>query len=244
MIDSHCHLDAFSKIELDKIIEESKENRMEAIIASGFSLESSKKAVEISKIYENFVFPTVGVGPQIAMKMKNKEWEKISDKLLGSSVAIGEIGLDYKWAKTIKGKNLQKDCFLFFLNLAKEIDLPVVIHSRDSYPDIFKILEEASPKKVLLHCFSGNFEDAKIASSRKYWISFPPIQSRAREKIAERSKELNCYLVVETDSPYIGKRPIDCFKAIKLIADARKEKIENIEKETTENAKRFFGILQ
>lgn len=232
-IDSHCHLESYRN--LPEIIQKSK-STLEAIISCGHSIESSRQNLEIAHKYEGFVYPVVGVGPQSAMKMRQKDW---SIEIPDSAVAVGEIGLDYHWAKNPDEKQLQKECFLHFLKMAAQTDLPVVIHSRDSQKEVIDILEEEKPKTVIWHCFSGTVKDAEWAIHQGYYISFIPIPSRTRSEVA---KLPNIKPLIETDAPYIGKFPWDVINSAEIIADARKEKLEKIEKETRENAKSAFGI--
>ncbi|MEM2974258.1 MAG: TatD family hydrolase [Candidatus Micrarchaeia archaeon] len=233
LIDSHCHLEAYSNP--DEIIFRSKSS-LEAIISCGHSIESSKKNIDIALRHEGFVYPVVGIGPQSAMGMKSRGWEM---EIPDSAVAVGEIGLDYHWAKTSEERQLQKECFLYFLEIASQINLPVVIHSRKSQSDVIKILEEAMPRVVIWHCFSGTLEDAKWAVKQGHYISFIPIHSKTRRDIARLP---GIKPLVETDAPYIGKYPEDSRKAVELIADSRNERIEKIEEETRENAKAAFSI--
>ena len=232
-IDSHCHLESFKNLE--DIIRESKKS-LDSIITCGHSIESSRQNVEIAKNYEGFVYPVVGIGPQSAMHMKGKNWEiEIPD----SAVAIGEVGLDYHLGKSSEEKQLQKECFEYFLDIAVQADLPVVIHSRESHADIIQIIEEKNLKKVCWHCFSGSVQDAEYAISKGHYVSFIPLQSRTRAEIA---KLPGIKTLIETDAPYIGKFPWDVVKSAELISSYRQVKLEEIEKETRENAKSFFKI--
>ena len=232
-IDSHCHLEAYKNLE--EVIKSSKQS-LEAIISCGHSVESSRQNLEIAKRYEGFVHPVVGVGPQSAMHMKSKSWEI---EIPEAAVAIGEIGLDYHWAKTSEEKELQKECFIYFLDIAAQSGLPVVIHSRNSQQDVIGILEEKRVNTVIWHCFSGSVEEAKWAIDKGHYISFVPISSKARTEIATIP---GIKLLTETDAPYIGKLPTDVVKSAEIIAEARKEKLEKIEKETEENAKNAFRL--
>jgi TatD DNase family protein len=232
-IDSHCHLESYKN--LDEIIQRSKSS-LEAIISCGHSVESSKQNASIAQKYEGFVYHVAGVGPQSAMKMKSRDWKiEIPD----SAVAVGEIGLDYHWAKTADERQLQKECFLYFIDIASQTSLPIVIHSRDSQQDVIQILEDKKPEKVIWHCFSGTIEEAKWAISQGHYISFIPIPSSTRKEIA---KLPGARLLVETDAPYIGKFPWDVKKAAEIIAGSREEKLEKIGEETRKNAKLAFGI--
>lgn len=234
MIDSHCHLDSFKNIE--ETTDSCKKAGIEALITCGYSEESSKKGIELAKRFEGYVFPAVGVAPQTAMKMPQKNWViGVPDE----AVAIGEIGLDYHWAKTTEEKGLQKECFLHYLGLASELDLPVVIHCRDAWSEVIEILDREEADKIILHCFSGSFDDAKFAANKGWVISFPPIPSSTRKTIAGK---LEVSLIVESDSPYIGKTPLDIRRAIEIISSAKNKKTEEVAAETARNARTAFGI--
>jgi len=232
-IDSHCHLESYKN--LDEIIQKSKSS-LEAIISCGHSIESSKQNTEIAKKYEGFVYPVVGIGPQAAMKMPAKNWKiEIPD----SAVAVGEIGLDYVAAQTTEEILLQKECFSYYIDVAIQFNLPLVIHSRNAYDDVIEILKENQTKKVMWHCFTGTFKHAECINSQGHYISFPPIPSRTRVKIVQR---LDIKLTVETDAPFIGMTPLDIEKSVELIAKAKNEKKEDIARITTENAKNLFSL--
>ncbi len=234
MIDSHCHLDSFKNLEV--LIGKWKKSKvLEAIITCGYSKESSMTCLGIAKKHEHFVFPVVGISPQIAMKMKDENF----DIKIGNAVGIGEIGLDYHWAKTNEERNRQIKCFIHFLKIAEEIDLPVFIHSRKSVKEVLDILSNYN-LKVIMHCFSGTFEEGKIAIERNYLISYPPVESKNRRKIAEHWGLEN--FVVESDAPYIGKEPTDVIKSVEILSKYSKEKIEKVDFLTSSNIKRILKI--
>lgn len=233
MIDAHCHLDSFRN--LDDTIKEAK-GRLDAIVTCGYSIETSKKSVDIAKQYADYVFPVVGVAPQTAMSMQSKDWDiEIPD----TAVAIGEIGLDFHWGKSEEEKKLQYECFGYFLDIAEQCSLPVVIHSRNSHDEVLGVLAERRLKAVVLHCFSGKLEHAQIAHQRGYVLSFPPIPSKARKEAANLP---DVRLIVESDAPYIGKSPLDTVNSAELIAQAQGKGIEEVDRDTTENAKRVFSL--
>jgi TatD DNase family protein len=230
MIDSHCHLDSFKNLE--NLIK--KWTILEAIVTCGYSKESSRANLEIAKKYEGFVFPIVGISPQIAMKMKDENF----DINIENAVGIGEIGLDYHWAKTKEEREMQIKCFIHFLKIAEEIDLPVFIHSRNSMKEVLDILSNYKIK-VIMHCFSGNFDEGKIAIDRGYLLSFPPIESKERKKVASLGLE---HFVVESDAPYIGKEPTDTFKSAELLSRYSKENFDKIDRVTSLNIKKILNI--
>lgn len=232
LIDSHCHLDAFRNYK--EIIKISKD-KLEALITCGYSRESNDIAVKISKEYEGYVFPIVGIAPQTAMKMKGREWEI---KIPEEAIAIGEIGLDFHWAKTSEEKYLQRECFNYFLKIAEETDMPVVIHSREAYDEVINILSEYKIRNIIFHCFTGEIRHAMIAREKGWILSFPPIPSKNRREVAK----LDVKLIVETDAPYIGKFPWDVIKSIEFIAESKNVKIEKIENDTIKNTREVFRI--
>jgi TatD DNase family protein len=234
--DAHCHLESCAGGLLPHILH----------ITSGYSHESNQKNARIVRQYDN-AYLCAGIAPQEAMKhqdikIKLVEWEEeiagaLSDT--GRLVAIGEIGLDYHWAKNDEEKFLQHECFISQLALAEKMALPVVIHSRDAEEACLEILRNFNLKYVM-HCFSGKAETALSCASHNGIISIPPIRSKERKEFV-RDLPLE-KLIVESDAPYIGKSPSDTMESIKMIAEIKQLPQETVQKQTLLNTIGFFKI--
>ena len=250
LIDVHAHLtdDKFLN-DVKNVVERAKENNVNTIICSASDFLSSKKCVLYAKDFER-VFATVGVHPENIQDKKylNQLASLAQEKKV---VAIGEIGLDYHF--TTQTKVIQKQIFAQQLSLANQLDLPVVVHSRDAMGDTIEILQQNPLKKEsLMHCYSGSIESAKILMDLNFSFSFGGVSTFYNEKnVQEVIKFLPIdNILLETDSPYLAPVPfrgtINEPKNIIYIADniARLKglTLEELAIKTTANAKRIFNI--
>ncbi|MCX8174844.1 MAG: TatD family hydrolase [Candidatus Micrarchaeota archaeon] len=234
--DAHCHLDSCAGVLLPHIL----------MITCGTSHETNLRSMRIAGENHNVYF-TAGISPQEAMrhpdiKIKLVEWEEAISSLLADSgrlVGIGEIGLDYHWAKTEEQKHLQYECFISQLQLAERLSLPAVIHSRDAEEECLEILRNFNIR-FMMHCFSGTESQAKEAASSGGTVSIPPVSGSERKKfIASLPLEK---LVAESDAPAIGKTPEAAAESIKMIAQIKGLDEEAVRKATLMNTILFFGI--
>ncbi len=253
LIDSHAHLDdeRFDK-DRDRLIKSLKESGIDLIINPGSDLGSSIKAVSLSEQYDN-IYAAVGVHPHSAKEMDESTIEVLKsftnrDKV----VAIGEIGLDYYYDNS--PREIQRQKFVEQLELAKEVNLPVIIHTRDAAQETFDILKEAQDGslKGVLHCYSGSVEMALEYVKMGFYISLGgPITFKNARVSREVAKAVPIdRLLIETDSPYLtpepyrGKRnePLFVRYVAGTIAEIRGINFDELAKETSENAKRLFRI--
>lgn len=206
LIDTHCHLLSCEYDNVDKEIKEAIESGVEKIIINGFDVSSSKEAVELSEKYNN-VYAAVGIGPENISKITNDDINAIK-KLTYSPkvVAIGEIGLDYYWTK--ENKEQQIKIFKQMLSIAKERNLPVIVHSRQAIQDTYNLLTEYNVKGVL-HCYSGSIEMAKKFINNGFLIGIGGVVTFKNAKnIKNIVKEIPLeYISLETDSPYLSPEP-------------------------------------
>lgn len=245
LVDVHCHLDIeFTKNELPDIIKRAKKNNFYAIITNGTNPESNRRVIELSKKY-SIVKPALGFYPTSATEATDKEIDNEIEFIRKQKpTAIGEVGIDY-----FKGTNpeKQKKTLKKFIELAKELNIPVIIHSRKAEEDAIKILEESKYKKVVLHCFSGNAEQTKKAADLGYMFSIPAsiVKSKAFKKLVKRV-DMN-QILTETDAPFLSpyeniKRNEPSFikETIKKISEIKKITPEKVEKQIYNNFIRMF----
>jgi len=251
LIDTHCHLD-FPQFDADRdaVIQRAKENGVDYLINIGSSLLGSQASVELAKKYE-FIYASVGIHPHEADSSGAKEVDAIKKLAIQNKVAaIGEIGLDY-FKNFSKAEN-QRPLFNSLLKLAKDLNLPVVIHSREASADTLKILKEFMPIKAVVHCFSGDENFLKECLDLGFFISFTcnityPKAQNLRDLVKAAPIER---VFLETDAPYLppqelrGKRSEPAFVK-NLAAEVSRIKgisIEEVAKITTQNAKTFFQL--
>ncbi len=250
-IDTHAHLD-FADFDLDReeVIKRAQEAGVTRIVDLGCNLESSQKVVQIAEKFPG-VFAAIGIHPHDAEGCTKKALEDLK-KLADNPkvVAIGEVGLDYYRMKS--HQDVQQETLRRQLRLAKELNLPVVVHNRDSDEDVIKILEEEKMEKVVIHCFSSNWDLAKRVLDQGYMISFTGVITRSGketlwEVIGKTSLER---IMIETDSPFLvpqkfwGQRnePMYVVETAKKIAEIKNVSLEEVAKKTTKNAIQFFGL--
>lgn len=231
--DSHAHLDdeKFNQDREEVIKEIAKE--VKTIISAGYSLEGSKMAIELSKKYD-FIYASCGISPNDIPQTEEKLWimlEEIKDLVKQNKkvIAIGEIGLDYYWNK--ENKELQKKAFIAQIKLANELNLPIMIHTREAIMDTIEILKQNPvTKKGVFHCCPLNRELVKEALKIGFYISFAgPVTFKNSKNADEIIKMVpNDRMLIETDSPYLSPEPLrgkrNDSRNLKYIA----EKIANV----------------
>jgi len=234
--DAHCHLDSCAGVLLPHAL----------MITCGTSHETNLRNLRIAQQNDN-VYLCAGISPQEAMKHPDiqivlQAWEEAITAAIADSgklVAIGEIGLDYHWAKSEEEKHLQQECFVSMLQLAEKLSLPVVIHSRDAEERVLDIMRNFN-LEYMMHCFSGKAETAMAAVAHKGIISIPPVRNKEREQFI-RDIPLE-KLVAESDAPGIGKTPEAALESIKMIAEIKGLDEAAVRKATLLNTISFFKI--
>ena len=206
MIDFHAHLDDEKILPfLDEIIKRAKDAGVRLIISPSVNLNSALKIIEISKKFEN-VLPMIGIHPSEVDNLNNKDLYQLEDFIKKEKIiGIGEIGLDYTY-KT--DKNKQKEIFEKQLQLAEKYKLPVVLHIRETFNDIFKILKNFKVAPIWHSC-TGNLEEVEKFLEIGGFISFSGIitfknANRLREVVKIVPLER---IFLETDSPYLTPEP-------------------------------------
>lgn len=210
IIDSHAHYDDESfNDDREEVLKQITENGVIGIMNCACSYESLNTTDKLTKEHD-YIYGALGIHPENAYEFKDdtldeiKEYIKKNDKI----VAIGEIGLDYYWDEN-PPKEVQKEAFRKQMNLAKELDMPVVIHDREAHMDTLKIMKEFPEVKGVVHCFSGSKEFAMECIKLGYYIGFTGVVTfKNAKKIVEVAKEVPLdRILVETDCPYMAPEP-------------------------------------
>lgn len=251
--DTHAHYDEdrFDE-DRDSLIASLPENGVELAVNIGCSLSSALKSVALAEKYPH-IYATVGCHPHDSAKMKDSDllmFRQLAKR--PKVVAIGEIGLDYHY--DFSPRDIQKQRFIDQLELAAELDMPVVIHEREAHEDCLKIVQKYAPKiRGVYHSYSGSLETAKILIKLGWYLAFNGIITF---KSARRSLEVVRWmpldrLMLETDCPYLAPEPfrgkrnssLYVYRVAEKIAEERGMDKEEIARLTLENGKRFYGIL-
>ncbi|EKF35973.1 MULTISPECIES: TatD family hydrolase [Bacillus] len=253
LFDTHAHLNAEQyKEDLEQVIERAKSEKVEKIVVVGFDRPTITRAMELIEAYD-FIYAAIGWHPVDAIDMTDEDLAWIKELSQHEKVvAIGEMGLDYYWDKS--PKDVQKEVFRRQIALAKEVNLPIIIHNRDATEDVVTILKEEGAAEVggIMHCFTGSLEIAKACMEMNFYISFGgPVTFKNAKKPKEVVKDIpSDRLLIETDCPYLtpapfrGKRnePSYVKYIAEQIAELRDISFEELAELTTENAKKVFRI--
>jgi TatD DNase family protein len=260
MIDSHCHLAAEQFADdVDAVIARAAAAGVTTMVCIGDTIEESEKGLHIAEKNEQ-IFCTVGVHPHESSKwsLVTKPAPQVSTRddilrLVRSSkkvVAIGEIGLDYHY--DFSPRDVQRDVFRTQLHLANELRLPVVVHCREAVEDVWTIVNELKPEKLVIHCCTEKWSDVKRFVDRGYLLSFTGIATYPKsDDIRETIKQCPLeQMMIETDAPFLapvphrGKRnePAFVIDVAKCVAEIKRLSLQDVDKATTRNAVEFFSL--
>jgi len=258
-IDSHCHLTADDfREDRSQVLERAAEAGVETVIAigAGYGLEHNQRALELAA-RDPRLFATVGVHPHDAEQLDDEGRKRLREWLgRPRVVAVGECGLDYFYMNS--ARETQREVFAEQVALAREIDLPVVIHVRDrgedAYQDLMAIWKSEGNGKAegVLHCYSHDLPFARRALEERLYLSFSGIltfkQARTLREVAAALPRDR--VLVETDAPLLspqgfrGKRnePARVCNVGEVLAETQGRSAEEVARETTENTRRLFRL--
>ena len=203
--DTHCHLYKEYYDNLEEILNTAKENQINRYIVAGCDDISNKEVIELVNKYDN-VYGNIGIHPENVDEYKDSDIEFIKDNLDNNKIiGIGEIGLDYHYTKENKVKQIK--LFEKQLQIAQDLDIPVVIHSREATQDTIDILKKYNVKGVI-HSFSGSLEVAKIYIKMGFVLGINGVITFKNSNLKEVVKEIGLEnIILETDSPYLTPHP-------------------------------------
>jgi TatD DNase family protein len=253
IIDSHAHL-TWESFEADQkdVIQRAFEKNVVQMVQAGVDLKTIPEAKKLAEEYDQ-IYIGVGVHPHEA-----KYWNEEADREIRDAathpkcVAIGECGLDYHY--NFSEKQQQVDAFRAQVRIARDLQKPLIIHTREAWDETFEILESEGGGKVrgVFHCFTGGPEVLPKIEQLDFYVSFSGIVTfnKAKEIQAAAPLVKAERLLVETDCPYLapvphrGKRnePSYVWFVAQKIADLRNDSMENIANQTAENARRLFAL--
>lgn len=256
LFDSHCHLDdeKFNE-DREEVISHIFSSGVTKLISAGYSLESSKRALEIASKHPQ-IYTVSGISPNDIAENVEKIQEEINEieNLAKNNkvVGIGEIGLDYYWNK--ENKDLQQFAFIKQIELANKLNLPIVIHTREAVMDTIEILKKyTANKKGVFHCCPLNIELVKEALKLGFYISFAGTVTFKNSKNADEVIGLvpDDKILIETDSPYLSPEPnrgkrndsSNVKYIAQKIANVKGYTVEKLAKMAYENTCRIFEII-
>jgi TatD DNase family protein len=249
-VDTHCHLFLLDGDPAERV-REAHEAGVGTLVCVGIDPGSSRRSLELAGALPG-VYATAGVHPHDASAYDDRARSEIEDLLSDPLVlAVGEVGLDFY--RMHSPKHDQERALSDQVRLAKDADLPLVVHVREAWPEILRLLDEGSADRVVLHCFTGDEATALACVERGWFVSFAtnityPKNDHLRRAAATIPLER---ILVETDSPFLAPQrlrgrdnaPANVIDAIEAIAAARDEPVENVSRTTAANARRAFPRL-
>ena len=252
LFDTHAHYDdeRFDE-DRDTLLASMPENNVGLILNPGCDVESSRKAVSYANKYP-FVYAAVGIHPDEVGCLNEENFAQMKELFKEEKVvAVGEIGLDYYWDN--EPREVQKKWFIRQLELARELDLPVLIHSREAAADTMEIMKEhAKGLSGVIHCFSYSLEQAREYVKMGFYLGIGGVVTFKNAKKLKEVVEYAPldYLLLETDSPYLAPEPYrgkrNCSLYLNYVAEeiARIKKIsyEEVVETTKKNAQKLFGV--
>lgn len=253
IFDTHAHYDddAFDE-DRDELLSGMAAKNVEYIVNVGASIESSKRSIALAEKYP-FIYAAVGVHPDEVGELDDEKFEKLREWTTHEKVkAVGEIGLDYYWDK--EKHDLQKHWFMRQMELAHEVNLPIIVHSREAAKDTLDMIIAAKPLDLsgIIHCYSYSVEQAREYLNMGYYIGIGGVLTF---KNAKKLKEVAEYaplsrIVLETDCPYLAPVPYrgkrnDSSKlsyVVEELAAIKQMPVEEVLRITNENGKKLYHI--
>lgn len=250
--DTHAHYDdQWFDEDRDSLIEQLHSNGIDRIVNIGASINSSKKSMELAHKYD-FVWAAVGVHPEDCVGMTDNDIDLLTEYCRDERVvAIGEIGLDYHYADVSPTDN-QKIWFKKQLDLAEQVKLPIVVHSREATQDTFDMIKDSNVRKGVIHAFSGSPEIAREYIKLGFYIGVGGVVTFKNGKSLVKTVESTPIerIVLETDCPYLspvpnrGKRndSSNLIYTAQKIAELKGISLEDVARITTQNASDLYGF--
>ena len=256
LIDTHAHLD-FPELydRLDDVIDASYQNNVNKIVTISTNLNKIEKIKGLSSNNKD-VFFTVGTHPNEVLKDDNNSNYDLFSKISNDKkcVGIGECGLDYHYGKDSKDE--QKKSFITQINVARDTNLPLIIHARDADIDMITILEDEFKKgsfKAILHCFSSGRDLAQCGLDLGFYISFSGIVTFKSAKTIQNIAKIvpSDKILVETDAPYLAPTPLrgtvnepkNCYYTAKFLSELRECDYESFTNQLYKNSITIFSKI-
>jgi len=254
LIDTHCHLTFNGLIQdIDGVVARSKAAGVTGWLTVGTDMQENQKALELTEKYEN-MYAAVGMHPHDAKDVTDDTLARLKELARNEKVvAIGETGLDYHYNHSLHED--QRKVFAGHLDIAEELDLPVIIHCREAFEETMEVLDNQTVgvKKIVFHCFSGSAEQAKIVLDRGYYISFTGVVTFKNARIKQQAAKIvpTDRLMLETDCPYMSPEPMRKQKVnepalmvhtAKFLAELKEMNPADFANAVTATSKTFFGL--
>ena len=250
IVDTHAHIcDADFDQDRSDVIARAQKAGIDAIIAVGENLDDARKNMGLTKTYP-MLKAAAGLYPTILDMDQCNEMTAFIREHRTEWIAIGEVGLDYWAVKEDSERTIQREIFNRFIDLSKELELPLNVHSRSAGRHAVNLLLERNARQVQMHAFDGKVGAALPGVEAGFFFSIPPsvVRSRQKQKLVKQLP-LSC-LLIETDSPVLGpepdhrNEPANILYAIKAVAQIKDIAEEAVIEAVSHNCERLYGKMQ
>ena len=254
LTDTHTHLYSEAFIEdRNKVIRRALDEKIQRFFIPAIDSQTTQAMYDLEKAYPSNIFLMMGLHPT-SVKPENhtQELEHVKSELdRRKFYGVGEIGIDLYWDKSTL--RIQQEAFHKQIEWAKQLDLPIVIHCREAFDEIFEVLEEHKGDDLygIFHCFTGNLDQAKKAISYGMKLGIGGVVTFKNGKIDQFINQIDLeHIVLETDSPYLTPKPFRgkrnessyVIYIAKKLADLYSIPLEQLAEITTKNSKDVFGV--
>jgi TatD DNase family protein len=250
-VDTHCHLFLIDR-DPAEVVDAARASGVDRVLCVGVDPQTSARALELAESIEG-VFASAGMHPHDAAAFDRHEGARIEELLSDPLVlAVGECGLDF--FRMHSPREDQERCLRAHIALSNESGKPMIVHVRDAWPEVLRVLDEGSADNVVIHCFSGDAEIADECAARGYWISFAGNITYPKKEHLRRAAErvASDRIVVETDAPFLSPQrlrgtdnePANVIATLEAVAQARGATFDDVVATTTANARALFPGLR
>ena len=253
LTDTHTHL--YYETNADKraaLIDRCLDNNISRLFLPNVDKESVPLVFDLVKTYPNQCFPMLGLHPCSVKENWQQELQQIRDAHQQHEIfAIGEIGIDLYWDKTTL--NEQIEAFRQQINWAKSLKLPIVIHCRDAFNEVYEVLQQEQDEDLrgVFHCFTGTLEQAQKVTALGFYLGIGGVVTYKNSGLDKVVAEIDLkHIVLETDSPYLTPVPFRgkpnessyLIYIAQKVAELHQVAIDTVADITTENSKKLFGV--
>ena len=253
IFETHAHYeDVKFDSDREELLASLPKQNIEYVINVGSNLETTNKSIELAKQYD-YIYAAIGVHPSDVEELDESSYDVLEKAAkFEKTVAIGEIGLDYYWDKELGVQEKQREWFKRQMLLAKEHNLPVIIHSRDAAEDTMRVMKEVKAEEIpgVIHCYSYSVEMAKEFIKMGYYIGIGGVVTfKNAKKLKEVAAEIPLErILLETDCPYMAPEPhrgernssLYLPYVVEKLAEIRNISKEEIISTTNQNARKLF----
>jgi len=248
MFDAHTHIDMrHFKNDREQVIQRSRDAGLVGMVTSSINPGSFRRTLGIIKKHKDFIFHSAGCSASQVTKDEAEQIISLTRKYSTDIVAVGEVGLDYHWVKEPHARDAQEPIFSMFIQLATELSLPIVIHSRKAETRATEMLEAQFSGDVLMHCFDGSPEVAQRVADNGWYITLPANFSKYKNRVKSAEILPLDQILMETDGPYLSptqgrNEPANIRYGCESLSKVLDQPIELIAETTTANTKRFYRL--